>query len=314
MRFSVQAARHIEHEAVRLADTASELEAVFLPTLGMLGASLRHRGEELLGLTDEVPRYASKGSTLGIPLLHPWANRLGGATYRAAGRSVELDLGSPLLQLEEHGLAIHGVVGPWLPWRVREQRATPGGAMLAARLEYTTDDLLTAFPFPHALVQEVSLDAGGLTVTTSLTPAGDGAVPITFGYHPYLHLPGLDRESWRVELPAMRRLLLDERQVPSGEEEAFAGLTGALDRDYDDGFAGLADGVRFALEAAGRRIEVTFLEGYPYGQVFAPPGKDFVCIEPMTAPANALQSGDGLRLVDPGATFQAAFRISVTSS
>ncbi len=199
--------------------------------------------------------------------------------------------------------------------------------MLAARLEsgnaehslretcfpYTTEDLLAAFPFPHALGQEISLDAGGLTVTTSLTPAGDDAVPIAFGYHPYLRLPGLDREGWRVELPAMRRLLLDERQVPSGKEEAFAGLAGPLDRDYDDGFAGLPNGVRFALEAGERRIEVTFLEGYPYGQVFAPPGKDFVCIEPMTAPANALQSGDGLRLVEPGATFQAAFRISVTS-
>ena len=328
MRFSVQVATHAGHEAVRLADTESELEAVFLPTLGMLGASLRHRGEELLGLTENVARYESKGSTLGIPLLHPWANRLGGATYRAAGRSVELDLGSPLLQLEEHGLAIHGVVGPRLPWRVSEQRATQDGAVLAARLEYgecgafpkgnlvspATEDLLAAFPYPHALVQEVTLDAGGLTVTTSLTPAGDGAVPIAFGYHPYLRLPGLDREGWRVELPAMRRLLQDERQVPSGEEEAFAGLAGPLDRDYDDGFAGLADGVRFALEAGGRRIEVRFLEGYPYGQVFAPPGKDFVCIEPMTAPANALQSGDGLRLAEPGATFQAAFRISVTSS
>lgn len=32
--------------------TAGDLRAVFLPGLGMLGASLRHRGEELLGRLD----------------------------------------------------------------------------------------------------------------------------------------------------------------------------------------------------------------------------------------------------------------------
>jgi galactose mutarotase-like enzyme len=314
MRFAVQQRTHRGHDARALSDSASGLEAVFLPNLGMLGASLVHRGEELLGRTDNLSRYEAEGSTLGIPLLHPWANRLGGASYTAAGRAVELDLGSPLLHLEEHGLPIHGVAGPRLPWRVSAERATPAGALLAAELDYSAPDLLAVFPFPHVLRQQVSLGEDGLTVATRLSPSGEAAVPIAFGYHPYLQLAGLPRETWRLDLPAMRRLVLDERQVPSGEEEPFAGLAGPLDRDYDDGFAGLGNGSRFALEGGGRRIEVTFLVGYPYGQVFAPPGKDFVCVEPMTAPANALVSGDGLRLVQPGQTFEAAFRISVTSS
>jgi galactose mutarotase-like enzyme len=31
------------------------------------------------------------------------------------------------------------------------------------------------------------------------------------------------------------------------------------------------------------------------------PGKDFVCLEPWTAPANALNSGESLLIVPPGA-------------
>ena len=65
---------------------AGDLRAVLLPGLGMLGASLRHRGEELLGRVDEIEAFALAGRTCGIPLLYPWANRLGGPRYQAAGR------------------------------------------------------------------------------------------------------------------------------------------------------------------------------------------------------------------------------------
>jgi len=65
---------------------AGDLEAVFLPRHGMIGASLRHRGAEILRRIEDLEAAAAKGSTAGIPLLHPWANRLAGHRYRAAGR------------------------------------------------------------------------------------------------------------------------------------------------------------------------------------------------------------------------------------
>ena len=34
-------------------------------------------------------------------------------------------------------------------------------------------------------------------------------VPVAFGYHPYLVLPGVPRAEWEVELPVDARLLLD---------------------------------------------------------------------------------------------------------
>ena len=98
--------------------SAGDLEAVFLPDRGMLGASLCWRGVELLRRIDDLEAAAAKGSTTGIPLLHPWANRLEGLRYRAAGRQVVLDPASPLLHFDDHGLPIHGV--PWtkLAWEV----------------------------------------------------------------------------------------------------------------------------------------------------------------------------------------------------
>ena len=88
-------------DAARL--KAGHLAALFLPEHGMLGASLRHRGVELLRRVDDLDAAAAKGSTAGIPLLHPWANRLGGPIYRAAGKEVVLDPASPFLHRDENG-------------------------------------------------------------------------------------------------------------------------------------------------------------------------------------------------------------------
>jgi galactose mutarotase-like enzyme len=69
--------------------------------------------------------------------------------------------------------------------------------------------------------------------------------------------------------------------------------------------------VRFGVSAGARRLELEFLHGYPYAQVYAPLSGYFVCFEPMTAPANALRSGEGLRLLAPGERYRAGFALGV---
>jgi len=56
---------------------------------------------------------------------------------------------------------------------------------------------------------------------------------------------------------------------------------------------------------------VDFLEGYRYVQVFAPQDKDYIALEPMTAPTSALTSGRGLQLVGPDDRFRAVFKILI---
>jgi aldose 1-epimerase len=287
---------------------AGDLEAVFLPGHGMLGASLRHRGAEILRRVQDLEAAAASGSTAGIPLLHPWANRLAGPRYRAAGREVVLDPSSPLLHFDEHGLPMHGVPWSLLAWELSEA----GQDRLVARLEWTRSDLLAVFPFPHRFELAAILRPDGLTLETTLVASPDVPVPVSFGFHPYVGLPELPRAEWRLELPAMRRLVLDRHGIPSSEEEPFAGLDGRLgELDLDDGFALMGQRTSFSLAGAGRRITVELLAGYPYAQVFAPKDKDYIALEPMTAPTSALTSGRGLRLVEPGSQFRAAFRVRV---
>jgi aldose 1-epimerase len=292
---------------------AGELEAVFAPGVGMAGVSLRHAGEELLDRRAGLAAYAERGAVMGIPILHPWANRLAGFDYAVDGRTVRLPGAPPLVRCEEHGLPIHGLLSGSPHWRVRSIVADGDRVRLAATLAFDAHpELLAAFPFPHTLRLDATLDPGGVTVATTVQPTGDVAVPVAFGFHPYLRLPGVDRAAWVLDLPARRYLFSDVRGVPTGHHEAEHATRLTLGtRTFDDSFDRIADGAAFAVSGGGRRLTVTFVAGYPAAQVFSPPGAQFVCFEPMTAPANALRSGDGLRRVAPGGTFTAVFRIDV---
>jgi aldose 1-epimerase len=274
---------------------SGDLTAVFAPEVGMVGCSLRHEGEELLGQRGGLAKYRETGSSFGIPLLHPWANRLDG------------DVESPRVRRDPNGLPIHGLLTASPYWEL----VSAGENRLSAALDFAAhDDLMGGFPYPHELRIDAGLADGRLTITTSLRATGDEPVPIAFGWHPYLTLPGVPRAEWEVELPVRRRAELDGRGLPSGRTEAVAPEPGPLgDEEYDDLFPVLAQPAVFALEGGGRRIELAFEAGYPVAQVYAPPDQDFICFEPMTAPTNALVSGDGLRHAGPGETFTASFLI-----
>ena len=287
---------------------AGNLEAVFLPGHGMLGASLRHRGVEMLGRVEDLETAAKRGSTAGIPFLHPWANRLAGLRYHAAGREVNLDRSSSLLHFDDRGLPMHGVPWPLLTWDLTKAQED----FIVARLDWSRNDLLAIFPFRHHLEMAVTLRSDSLTVETTLVAGHEGPVPVSFGFHPYIRIPGVPRTAWRMELPAMRKLVLDGNGIPTGEEEPFNGFEAELgESNFDDGFALTDEQTSFSIAGGGRRITVELLMGYPYAQVYAPKDKDYIAFEPMTAPTSALTTGRGLRLVKPGVKFHAVFRICI---
>jgi galactose mutarotase-like enzyme len=110
----------------------------------------------------------------------------------------------------------------------------------------------------------------------------------------------------------MRKLVLDRRGIPTGDEEPFGGFNAELgESSFDDGFALMEERTSFSVAGATYRVSVDLLAGYRYAQVFAPKDKDYIALEPMTAPTSALTSGRGLRFVAPGGRFQAVFRIRI---
>src|SRR4051812_15733674 len=293
------------HGAAAVTLAAGDLAATFLPELGMVGADLRWGDEALVVLRGGV-RGVAAHHTGGVPLLHPWANRLAGRRYSAAG--VAVDLRHLDLPSDSNGLPMHGTMVGRAGWEVTRAGADRRRATLISRFDYAArPDLLAAFPFPHVVEVTVTVTATALRITTSVTATTAQAVPISFGWHPYLRVPG-PRRSWRLRVPDVQHLGLSKRQLPTGvtrpepEEDEPIGQ-----RTADDAYA-LGDDRRFALTGAGVRLELEFDGGYPFAQVWVPPQRTFACIEPMTAPVNALLT-DRYALATPDAPYAASFEL-----
>jgi aldose 1-epimerase len=78
---------------VTLTDPSSSVAAQFVPEAGMIGISLTDAGVELLGQRRGLDAYITAGKTMGIPILYPWANRLGTNSYTAENVEVTLKPG-----------------------------------------------------------------------------------------------------------------------------------------------------------------------------------------------------------------------------
>jgi aldose 1-epimerase len=293
---------------VTLRDPSSSLAAQFVPDGGMIGTSLTDSGVELLGQRRGLDAYLEAGKTMGIPILYPWANRLGSNTYTAENVTVELTPGENGVRADPNGLPIHGTLAGYPGWRV----VAESGNELTAEVDFGAEQrLLASFPYPHLLTVSVRLAERALTVRTTVTATGDTAVPLCFGFHPYLQVPDAARREWIIETPPLRHLSLDEKGLPTGESSGQPAKKEPLgDNTFDDAYDQVADGAVFAVSGGGRRLEVHFEQGYSAAQIFAPPAEDVVCFEPMTAPTDALRRG-GYPSARPGDWGIAQFSIKV---
>jgi aldose 1-epimerase len=298
-----------EFESVTLVDASSSLTATFVPGAGMIGTSLSEDGVEFLGQRRGLEAYVTAGKTMGIPILYPWANRLSASEYDVDGTVVTLTAGADGVRTDDHGSPMHGVLAACPDWQVAER----SDGELTAVLDYGAHPrLLASFPFPHVLTQKVALADRTLTVETTVTPTTTAAVPMCFGYHPYVTIPDVPRQDWILTTPAMRHLPVDDRGLPTGASEDRPASSQPLgDTVYDDGFDTVAAGSVFAIEGGGRRVEVTYERGYPCAQLFAPPSDNLIGIEPMAAPTDALRRGN-FRSATQGKPETARFSIRVS--
>src|SRR4051794_39838005 len=258
----------------------------------MVCASLRHRGVEMLGVRKGLEAYAESGSTMGVPLLYPWANRVAARRFEVLGRTVDLDRAPGRFRDDgETGLPIHGATAAGGAWAVDAQTERS----LRASFDWGADDeLMAAFPFAHVVTMEVTLEPAA--ARWSVEVAGDA--PVAFGFHPYLAAD----DGAELDIPVRERLVLDGRKLPTAERVPATPITGPLGgRTFDDAYTAPTGPCRVGAAT------VTFEEGFPYAQVFRKQGDDLVAVEPMTAPANALVTGEALA----HAPHAAAFRIEV---
>src|SRR4051794_31675221 len=106
---------------VQLRSPRGPLEGTILARVGMPGWPLRPDGDELLGHPVPLQEYLATGDPPGIPLLHPWANRLASPEYGIAGRRVRPDVRPPTILKDPNGLPSHGLAAAAPHWEGLEE-------------------------------------------------------------------------------------------------------------------------------------------------------------------------------------------------
>lgn len=287
--------------------SAGQYEATFHPDVAMLCGSFQFRDDEYVAWPRTLEQFKD-GAATAVPLVHPWANRLGRRGYRVEDE--EVDLHGLSLPVDPEGLPIHGnLLGA--PFDV----VSANRSRVVARLDYGAHpEKLRAFPFPHVLTVDARLHpTRGLNIVTQVEATGDRAVPISFGWHPYVQLPRGDRSGWELRWPACAHLELDEQLIPTGQRTSQAAQREAIGaRTFDDHYA-LGRDRTFSISAEGRTLTFEFDAAYPFGQLFVPPDGQVAAIEPMTAEIDALGRGTAPRC-RPGERFSAAFTMRVTAN
>lgn len=215
---------------------------------------------------------ASKSVRGGSPLLFPSPGRLDNDTFVVDGGRG---------RLRQHGFARE------MAWLVGE-----GGRIHVA----SSPDTLALFPWSWELSMRPRLAGRHLLLEHSVTNTSKHMMPFAFGHHPYFYVPAEKKSGLRVRTGATRawnnkiKKEIGIRDFQFDERELDLVL-------LDHGSAEL-----LVSDDEGPLLRVSASKEYTTWVLWTLPGKDFVCIEPWTAPHNALNTGEHLLWLEPGET------------
>jgi len=248
----------------------------------------------------------------GIVLV-PWPNRIPEGVWMLDGEKQQLDITEPARNNAIHGLLRNAAY--------RQVGRTDESVTLAATV-YPQH----GYPFMLDTTVHYELTGHGIVVTHHIHNVGAAAAPVAIGTHPFLTIGDVPTEELTLTVHASTRFEVDDRlnpqrEIPIGGTDydlREGRLVGEL--DLDDAFGGVTTtvgDVSATLTAPdGRTVSLVQDDNFGYVQVFTTPifpkaeGPGLaIAIEPMTAPADAFNSGEALKWLEPGDHWTASWGI-----
>ncbi len=309
-----------------LRDAERDTEVKIAPEVGNAATAMTVHGKPVLWAPyASAGEWAKHPGTMGgVPFLWPWANRIDGLSYWVNGKKYAINPELGNVRVGAVPTPIHGLLVSAKQWKVVQSEASESEALLSSRIELWREPAMMAqFPFASAVTMTYRLKDGALGVETVVENLSSEPLPVSLGFHPYFQVTDAPRDEWKLHLPVREKYVLNERVVPTGQmiPNPYADPQPLKGVVLDDVFGSLvrdADGwARFRLEGSKQSVTVEYSESFPVAVVWAPPGRPFICFEPMSAPTNAFNAAhDGwfkaLPVIAPGGVWKGEFRVVPT--
>lgn len=261
-----------------------------------LGASLQQFGiqdtEIIQGIQPTEDHLLQFRRYYPSSFLFPFPGRIEGGNFEYEGNHYQLPT-------NEGGRdnAIHGFIAE-APFELTENSLGDEEALL--NFQYVYDGTYPGFPFPSKLNIIYKVSTSIFEVRFTVTNTGNSSFPFGLGWHPYFKSENI--ETSNLQFKASEQLIGDENQIPTGTEpNQFRETIG--DQVLDDGF--ILEEPTVILNATTYDMRMnTFINDHSYLQLYTPPSRTSIAIEPMTCEPNVLNSGNGLLKITPKETFE----------
>ncbi|MBK9336949.1 MAG: hypothetical protein IPM98_10320 [Lewinellaceae bacterium] len=279
-----------------------------VPGLGANVLEIRFGGDNVLD-GYQSPEELEAGQWGKSALLFPFPNRLQDGQYSWLGQDYTFPINNAATNNAIHGFVRHEA------FDVTRIEMTTETAEITCRLDYRGHHAW--YPFPFVLEATfVMTDRGAFSASFFVRNRHHAAIPVGLGWHPYFRLT--DRaDTHDLQLPACSVVEIDARMLPTGLRTpytAFSQKKPLGDTVLDNCFhveesntlfhLTLHGGVRTLSLAASRDL-------FPYFQVFTPPHRESIALEPMTCNVNAFRNGEGLATIPAGGDWAAAFLLEM---
>jgi galactose mutarotase-like enzyme len=275
-----------QYKTYILTDETANSQLEVVPERGAIITRWRVQGQEILYLDTE--RFANPELSVrgGIPILFPICGNLPENSYTYNGKQYIL---------KQHGFARD------LPWQVTDQ-VSQNAASFTLTLN-SNEQTRAVYPFDFQISFSYKIQGNSLEIQQQYTNLSLEAMPFSFGFHPYFLIQ--DKTQLEFEIPASE--YQDQR---SKETHSFDGKFDFNQDEIDVAFKQLGS-QSASVSDNSRKLKLTLESDNIFSTLvfWTLKGKDFYCLEPWSAPRNAINTGEHLTILQPGATCAASVRI-----
>jgi galactose mutarotase-like enzyme len=271
-----------------LVDDTSNTRATLVPERGALVTHFTVGPREVLFLDELTLNDLKKNVRGGIPILFPIAGKLAGETYELDGQRYGM---------KQHGFARNRA------WSVVQELDAVPAITLGLRSD---DETRAVFPFEFEVQLTFTVSAGKLTIDQSYVNHSSRPMPLHFGFHPYFFVPNAEKSRTTIRTDATQAF-----DNTRGVREPFRGCD--LSLPEVDCFLLDHKPRESTLERPDRSKVTLEMDGsFSTLVVWTLADKEYVCLEPWSAPGNALNSREHLLMLGPDASHHA--RIAIVAS
>lgn len=220
----------------------------------------------------------------GIPILFPICGNLPDNTY-------SLKDSDHTFTLKQHGFARD------LPWSVSDRSANADEARLQLTLE-SSETTRRVYPFDFLLTYTYRLQGDRLILEQQYSNTGDRPMPFSTGLHPYFQVEGTPAAKSQLQLEIPATQYTDHL---THTEQPYRGSLDWSVPEIDIAFRPIS-AQQASIRDPKRQVQLSLEYDSAYTTLvfWTVEGKDYYCLEPWSAPRNALNTSVDLLNLAPG--------------